>query len=71
MARARAWPSSSAASRISAGPSRVHFCINLFIMDGVSDLTMRREISALYKDLRTPLPTPRLTYQDYCVSLWR
>ena len=33
-------------------------CINLFIMDGVSDLTMRREMSALYKDLRAPLPTP-------------
>ena len=30
---------------------------------------MRSEISALYHDLSAPLPQPRLTYQDYCVSL--
>ena len=30
---------------------------------------MRSEISGLYEDLATPLPRPRLTYQDYCVSL--
>ena len=68
--RPEAWPLFECrVSHLGGAKSRVHFCINLFIMDGVSDLTMRREISALYKDLRTPLPTPRLTYQDYCVSL--
>ena len=104
--RPEAWPLFECRiSHTSAGASRVHFCINLFIMDGappphlararaahllprprapfalakparvragpagVSDLTMRSEISALYHDLSAPLPQPRLTYQDYCVSL--
>ena len=68
--RPDAWPLFECrVSHTSATASRMHFCINLFIMDGVSDLKMRSEISALYYDLDAPLPQPRLTYQDYCVSL--
>ena len=38
-------------------------------MDGISDLTLRRQLSALYDDIEAPLPTPQLLYKDYCLSL--
>ena len=51
------------------GRSVVHLCVSLFIMDGISDLTLRRQLSALYDDIEAPLPTPQLLYKDYCLSL--
>jgi mycobactin phenyloxazoline synthetase len=47
----------------------MHFCISLFIMDGVSDLTMRRQLSILYEDPNAQLPACSLLYKDYCLSL--
>ena len=65
-----AWPLFECrVTHTSAEQSLVHFCVNLFIMDGVTDLTMRRELSALYRDHTRPLPQPALSYQDYCLSL--
>ena len=49
--------------------STMHFCISLFIMDGVSDLTMRRQLSILYEDPNAQLPPCSLLYKDYCLSL--
>ena len=51
------------------GGSIMHLCVSLFIMDGISDLTLRRQLSALYYDLHAPLPRPSLLYKDYCLSL--
>ena len=46
------------------GGSIMHLCVSLFIMDGISDLTLRRQLSALYNDLDAPLPRVHC----YCFS---
>jgi len=46
------------------GGSRFFYCVSLFIMDGITDLTWRHEISQLYQ--RRELPKkPALTYKAY------
>ena len=50
--------------------SIVHFCVSLFIMDGISDLAMRRIISELYNQFEDCTLQPiRLTYRDYNNSM--
>eukprot|EP00929_Paragymnodinium_shiwhaense_P088661 TRINITY_DN48979_c0_g1_i2.p1 TRINITY_DN48979_c0_g1~~TRINITY_DN48979_c0_g1_i2.p1 ORF type:complete len:3687 (-),score=844.41 TRINITY_DN48979_c0_g1_i2:271-11331(-) len=47
--------------------SRFYYCVSLFIMDGITDLTWRREISTLYRqqeDSLLPSP-PKLTLKAY------
>jgi hypothetical protein len=53
----------------SPNQSMLHMCVSLFIMDGISDLTMRRHISMLYRDPDAFIHQPSLSYRDYCVSL--
>ena len=51
--------------------SVVHFCVSLFIMDGISDLAMRRILSGLYDRFEEihPLQAVDLTYRDYNNSM--
>jgi len=49
--------------------SLVHLVVSLFIMDGISDLTLRRQLSALYEKPNMTLPSVQLLYKDYCMSL--
>jgi aryl carrier-like protein len=56
-------------SHATTGTSRVHLCISLFIMDGITDHILRRQLSALYDDLNAPLPSVQLLYKDYSLSL--
>jgi yersiniabactin nonribosomal peptide synthetase len=51
--------------------SFVHMCVSLFIMDGISDLTMRRNISILYRNADALIYRPSLSYRDYCIGLCR
>ena len=53
----------------SESQSLVHLVVSLFIMDGISDLTLRRQLSALYDDANAKLPSLQLLYKDYCLSL--
>jgi hypothetical protein len=44
--------------------SRFYFCVSLFVMDGITDLTWRLHISKLYRGEELPTP-PTLTYKAY------
>jgi amino acid adenylation domain-containing protein len=59
----------------SATSSLVHINVSLFLMDAMSDLILRQELSALYRaasdaDVTEVLPPPaRIHFKDYCSAL--
>ena len=61
-------------TELSPRSSVIHIAISLFLMDAMSDLIFRHEISALYRagikaDVEDVLsPAPRLSFMDYCLA---
>eukprot|EP00981_Chlorochromonas_danica_P001462 scaffold310_cov174-Ochromonas_danica.AAC.1 len=55
--------------------SLIHVVVSLFLMDAMSDLILRQELSALYREEVTGLacstlpPVPRIQFKDYCFAM--
>ena len=55
--------------------SCVHIAVSLFLMDAMSDLIFRQELSALYRAgpsepiEQTLPPPPKILFKDYCIAL--
>ena len=62
-------------SHVRSEMSLVHVNVSLFLMDAMSDLILRQEISALYRagagaDLTNVLPAPSsLLFREYCTAM--
>ena len=62
-------------THMSPTSSAVHIAVSLFLMDAMSDLILRQELSALYRagpgtPILQVLPPPaKLAFKDYCTAL--
>ncbi|KAK7235825.1 acyl carrier protein [Aureococcus anophagefferens] len=69
------WPLFAVGASFDGGRATAHVAMSLFLMDAVSDLTFRAELSGAYECLRKggavvfPTPAPALAFGDYSRSL--
>jgi amino acid adenylation domain-containing protein len=61
-------------TQISDSSSIIHIAVSLFLMDAMSDLILRQELSALYRGLHLGEdpglpPAAKISFKDYCIAL--